>query len=239
MDGERNLILVAEHRLLRECLAFALADSKRWKVTAEEENLGQIVQKLADLSADVLLVDLTLPQDRLSEHLWTLRRQWPDTRILLLGPQELEEEFLPLLEAGASGYLSLECSLSELEDALERVHRDEPLVSPRVAYALFSRLGELGRERARQQQVEALVLTPREFQVLQLVSQGCSNRQIAKELQLSVCTIKNHIHNILEKLGVDRRRQAVEVAIEHRWLPDPRRREVRPVQPSAESRGHI
>lgn len=228
-DGRgRDLILVARHRLLRECLASALKEASRWRVRAEVESLGEVLQDPGGLPADVVIADLTLPQDGLPEHLRQVRGRWPEIKVLLLGPREVEEDFLPLLEAGASGYLIHDCSITELETTLDRVLEDEPQVSPRVAYALFTRLGELGRERLRRQRVEVLVLTPREIEVLHLVSRGCSNRQIAERLHLSVCTVKNHVHNILDKLEVEHRRQAVEVAVRRRWLPDRRRREPPP-----------
>ena len=219
MEKRRDLILVARHRLLRDCLASSVERSRRWRVRAEWEDVAGLVETLGESPADVVLIDLTLPQRALRRRLRAIREAWADTKVLLLGPRESERDFLPLVRAGASGYLLHESSLDDVERALNRVLESEPLVSPRIAYALFSRLHEVGRERRRRRHIEALVLTPRELQVLRLVSEGCSNRQIASRLHLSVYTIKNHVHNILDKLGVKRRWQAVEVAARRRWIP--------------------
>ena len=83
---------------------------------------------------------------------------------------------------------------------------------------MFARLAELSRERARSERVEALELTPREMEILQLIAEGLSNRSIAERLSLSVYTVKNHVHHILEKLHVQDRREAVEHAYARHWL---------------------
>lgn len=219
MTSTRDLAIVAAHRLMGDCLAAALDESNDWHVSTAKERLGEVLGA-GGAPADVVLIDLSLPQEGLADRLCELRRRWPRTKVLLLGPREIEESFLPLLEAGADGYQLHDCSIAELETTLEALIDGETPLPPRLAHAVFARLGELGRERLRQRQLEALVLTPREFQVLQLIAEDCSNRQTAERLHLSIHTVKNHVHNILDKLEVDNRGQAVEVAIRRRWLPE-------------------
>ena len=95
----------------------------------------------------------------------------------------------------------------------------EVYCSPRVTYSMFHRLGEMARERRRHEEAQSLDLTPREMEVLRLISDGLTNRQIAERVCLSVYTVKNHVHNILAKLEVERREMAVEEAYARELAP--------------------
>ena len=101
--------------------------------------------------------------------------------------------------------------------------RGEIACSPRVAHSLFQRLASLGRERRRREKLDFLALTPRELEILRLIAAGLSNQEIAKKLFLSVHTVKNHVHKILETIGVHSRWAAVRHAVERGWINDRRR----------------
>ena len=147
--------------------------------------------------------------------------------MIVLGLSEERDDFLRWVAAGARGYVVQESSLAELETALERVLAGEVYCSPRVTYSMFHRLGELARERRRHHEAHSLDLTPREMEVLRLIADGLTNRLIAERIHLSVYTVKNRVHNILEKLEVERREMAVEEAYARGWL-QPRRRSAGP-----------
>src|SRR5436305_8977574 len=139
--------------------------------------------------------------------------------MLVLGSAEAGDEILTCLEAGARGYVLRDQTLDELKAAIERVARGETVVTPEAAHRLFRRLGELGRESRRHRQLEFLDLTARELEILGLIAQGLSNQAIADRLYLSVHTVKNHVHNMLERLGLTTRGEAVEYARTRGWLP--------------------
>lgn len=218
-----RLLIADRHDLFRDCLATALAEDRRFRVVGRVAMRQDAVERLARTGADVLLVGL----DRSDADGGWLREiliRHPEVKVMLLGRDEPEDRVVGLLEAGASGYLLRDQSLSELRAALEDVCRGHTVCSPRIANSLFSRLAGLGRERRRRERLEFLTLTPRELEVLGLVAEDLSNSEIASQLFLSVHTVKNHVHKILETLGVRSRAAAVRYAIERGWLRDRRRR---------------
>jgi DNA-binding NarL/FixJ family response regulator len=219
-----TLLILGHHQLFRECLASALAGEGRFEVVGEMASGPEALDRLAQSRADVLLVALEPSADGIRDLLRSVEERSPESRVVLLGRDESEEEILECLEAGASGYLVRDQSLEELCAALEAVARGETVCTPRVAHSLFARLARLGRERRRRDKLDYLTLTPRELEILRLVGDGMNNQEIARHLFLSVHTVKNHVHKVLETLGVHSRWEAVRYAVEHGWLRDRRQR---------------
>ena len=219
-----RLLIVDRHDLFRDCLATALAGDRRFQVVGRAGRRQEAVDTLARGGADLLLVGLDSGGDGVGGWVREVLAAYPETKVMLLGREEPEDQVIALLEAGVSGYLLREQSFSELCSAMEAASRGATICSPRIANFLFSRLARLGRERRRRERLEFLTLTPRELEVLGLVAEGLSNGEIAGQLFLSVHTVKNHVHKILETLGVRSRAGAVRYAIEHGWLRDRRRR---------------
>jgi DNA-binding NarL/FixJ family response regulator len=217
-----RLVVADSHRLFRECLAEALRDDAgftRVEVTdADEEALA----RLGGEPVDVLVLGCS-ETGRLRELLREACQRWPGAKILVLGTEDGEEEALALLRAGARGYLFRDQSLGELREAILEIAAGATVCTARIAHLLFSRLGELGRERRRDERLEVLELTSREIEILTLIGDGLKNQEIAKRLYLSVHTVKNHVHNILERLGVKSRWSAVTHACEKGWLQPKRR----------------
>lgn len=223
MGGATRALLVGRHRLFRECLASRLVAAGRVEVAGQVEELRAVPAWIAERPVDLVLVDLARAEDGAERHLCGVATHGGRVKIVVLGLSDERDEFLRWVQAGASGYVLQESSLGDLEEALERVLAGEVYCSPRVTYTMFDRLGELARERRRLRQAQDLDLTPREMEVLRLIADGLSNRQIAERICLSIYTVKNHVHNILDKLEVDGRERAVEKAFERRWLRERRR----------------
>jgi DNA-binding NarL/FixJ family response regulator len=219
-----RLIVADQHQLFRECLASALGRNDRFEVMGRVGEAPELLALLEETDTDLVLVGL----DGLGGAVLTLLREvgkrFPGLKVVLVGRDETGELILDCLEAGARGYLNRDRSLAELCSSLEAVARGERICTSRVAQSLFQRLGRLGQERRRRQKLEFLTLTPRELQILNLIADGLSNQDIAGRLYLSVHTVKNHVHKVLETLGVNSRAGAVRYAIERGWLPDRRRR---------------
>lgn len=217
-----RLVVADSHRLFRECLAEALRDGggfARVEVTDVDQ---AALARLGSEPIDVLVLGGG-EAGRLGELLRDTSRRWPSAKILVLGTEEGEDEALALLRSGARGYLFRDQSLAELRSAILEVAAGATVCTPRIAHLLFSRLGELGRERRRDERLEVLELTSREIEILRLIGDGLKNQEIAKRLYLSVHTVKNHVHNILERLGVKSRWSAVTHASEKGWLQPKRR----------------
>jgi DNA-binding NarL/FixJ family response regulator len=219
-----RLLLVDSHELFRDCLASVLGQDRRFEVVAKVASGREALDRLAEARVDVLLVALDSFADGIRSLMQEIAERSPKSKVVLLGHDGAEERILECLEAGASGYLVRDQSLAELRAAIEAVWRGDTVCTPRVANSLFARLARLGRERRRRDRLEYLTLTPRELEILRLVAEDLSNQEIARQLFLSVHTVKNHIHKILETLGVHSRFEAVRYAIERGWLRDRRRR---------------
>lgn len=220
--GLVRLVVADSHRLFRECLAEALRDDAGFARVEVTDADHASLARLGGEPVDVLVLGGG-EDGKLGELLRQACQRWPGAKILVLGTQEGEDEALALLRSGARGYLFRDQSLDELRDAILEVAAGATVCTPRIVHLLFSRLGELGRERRRDERLEVLELTSREIEILRLIGDGLKNQEIAKRLYLSVHTVKNHVHNILERLGVKSRWSAVTHASEKGWLQPKRR----------------
>ena len=136
----------------------------------------------------------------------------------MMGLTELQSDVIGCIEAGAWGYLPQEASLEDLLNNIHAIAAGEALCSPKVAGVLFSRVAMVGRERELRQVLGLPNLTRRELEVIELIEEGLSNKEIAVRLDIEVQTVKNHIHNILDKLQLDGRKEAARFARERGLL---------------------
>jgi two-component system response regulator NreC len=143
---------------------------------------------------------------------------FPMSRVLLLGVTETPSKLQQYVEAGASGYVLKDAPFHELQAVLEGVGRGETVCSPYIAHAMFTRLSELAETSSQSGSYEPGILSDRELEILLWMAEGWSNRQIAEHLCLSPHTVKNHVHNILKKLRVQRRLEAIKYATERQWF---------------------
>jgi two-component system, NarL family, nitrate/nitrite response regulator NarL len=193
-----RVVIVSRVRLLREGIGQLLA--LRGMHELELTCTTSIHERLDCTSADVVILDMT-GADMLAT-IRRIRQHHPNVRVLALGVDENADDLVACAEAGAAGFLSYESGTEELFTVLASIGRDELWCSPRAAAALFRRHAS----RAAPPRAGPLVmLTRREQEVLALVDEGLSNKEIATRLRLGVTTVKNHVHGILEKLHVHRR----------------------------------
>jgi DNA-binding NarL/FixJ family response regulator len=158
---------------------------------------------------DVLLVSTRLPDHGALRLLDALAELESPARVLVLGLAESEQEILRYVEAGAAGYVLQDDSVDELLANIRAVHSGKAIVSPEIAGALVTRVAELSQVFEDAYAIDSSAqLTPREREVLQLIGQGMTNREIAERLVIELGTVKNHVHSILDKLNVSSRRDA-------------------------------
>jgi len=213
-----SIAIVDDLHLFRECVAEVLDETMGCSVALQVEDAKGLMTSLPSLPPDVYLLSISLPDEgALDLTRWILEGQ-PEAKVLILGgDSETPTQVLECIEAGAAGYVSRRGTLAELKESLEAVMKGETLCSPRLTHSVFSRLAELSNRRPAPVKYEP-VLTARELEILELVADGLSNKEIAKKLIISLHTVKNHIHNILEKLEVGGRYAAVSYAYDRRWL---------------------
>ena len=198
-----RVLIAAQVRLYREGLAQAFGRVDRYEVAGSASSSVEALQMAARLDPDIVLVEHGLPQAA------PLVRQLADRsrKVVVLGVEEVKDEILPLIEEGICGYVTREGSMDDLFATVDAAARGESVCSPRVVAAMMERLATLTRERRSADGPSTL--TSREREIASLIDEGLSNRDIARRLDIELPTVKNHVHNILEKLHVHRRGEAV------------------------------
>jgi two-component system, NarL family, nitrate/nitrite response regulator NarL len=198
-----RVFVLAEIRLYRQGLARVLKRRQDIEVVGLAAGWDEASKALGRLQPDVVLLDMTSPES--FDAVRRTRVTSPASRIVALGVRDREDEVLACAQAGVSGYVTRDDSLETLIAAIESVARGELLTTPRMAAVLFERFGAMS---AATGSADAERLTPREREIAELVRDGFSNKAIAQRLQIEIPTVKNHVHNILEKLKVHRRGEA-------------------------------
>ena len=219
MGGEAIRVLIADdHALFRRGLNMVLESEEGIDVVAEAEDGEDAVAKAEELAPDVVLMDVRMPRLGGIEAARAVRDSLPSAKILMLTVSDEEEDLYEAIKAGANGYLLKEISIEEVADAIRAVVQGQSLISPSMASKLLTEFNTLVRRAEEKQQFPAPRLTDRELEVLKLVAQGMSNREIADDLYISENTVKNHVRNILEKLHLHSRMEAVVYAVREKLL---------------------
>ena len=199
-----RVLVVDDSRLLRDALA-SLLRSEPWVEAVETApDSASALRRAIRFPPTITLLNMAMAGS--IESLRTLARPESHARVVSIGLREDETEIIACAEAGAAGYLLRGDPLSQLRDVVASVAKGEALCSPRVAATLLGRLTALAAERV--SHGDFAELTAREYEVLTLLEDDLSNREIAERLCIEVRTVKNHVHSILDKLGVDRRGRA-------------------------------
>ena len=220
--GERGdairVLIVDDHALFRRGLEMVLEQEDDVEVAGEAGDGAEAIEKAQELMPDVVLMDVRMPRLSGIDATRTIRDVIPTVRILMLTVSDEEEDLYEAIKAGANGYLLKEISIEEVADAIRAVVQGQSLISPSMASKLLNEFNTLVRRAEEKQQFPAPRLTDRELEVLKLVAQGMSNREIAEHLYISENTVKNHVRNILEKLHLHSRMEAVVYAVREKLL---------------------
>ena len=214
-----RVLVVDDHALFRRGLEMVLAQESDIEVVGEAGDGAEAVEQAADLLPDVVLMDVRMP--RRSGHRGLHRHQGRravDAQIIMLTISDEEGDLYEAIKAGATGYLLKEISIDEVATAIRAVAGGQSLISPAMASKLLTEFATLIKRDGDRQQVPAPRLTDRELEVLRLVARGLNNRDIAKQLFISENTVKNHVRNILEKLQLHSRMEAVVYAVREKLL---------------------
>jgi DNA-binding NarL/FixJ family response regulator len=198
-----RVLIVTHVRLYRDGLVQAIGEDARFVVAGTARTPFEAVESVQRSRADIALIDaMTVDLDSAVP---ALRAVVPDLRVLALAVPETEGDVVACAEAGASAIVTSDTPLPAMLQTMESVERGELLCTPRVAASLLHRVQSLSRYG---EVAPAQHLTYREREVLQLIDQGFSNKEIAGALFIELGTVKNHVHNILNKLKVARRSEA-------------------------------
>jgi two-component system NarL family response regulator len=167
---------------------------------------------------DVILMDVRMPKRSGIEATAQIKDILPHAKILMLTISDDEADLYDAIKAGASGYLLKEIPIEEVADAIRSVWAGQSRISPSMASKLLNEFSAMAKASTDRPQVPTPKLTDREMEVLRLVAKGMNNRDIAKDLYISENTVKNHIRNILEKLHLHSRMEAVVYAVREKMI---------------------
>ena len=205
LDLQSRIIIVSDTRLYREGLALSLARADSVVVVGVADTVASALTCIEEKNPDVALLDFAMHDALALPH--AIATAQMKVKVVAFSVADTEDEVCACAEAGIAGYVARDGSREDLIAAVGNAVRGEVLCSPRVAASLFRRLAA-HVQTTRQRPPEA-ALTGREQDIIALIDRGLSNKEIARQLKISLPTVKNHVHNILEKLQVRRRGAAV------------------------------
>jgi two-component system NarL family response regulator len=213
-----RVLVVDDHALFRRGLQMVLEQEDDIEVVGEAGDGAEAVERATDTVPDIVLMDVRMPKRGGIDACTAIKDAVPSAKIIMLTISDEEADLYDAIKAGASGYLLKEISIEEVAAAIRAVNEGQSLISPSMASKLLTEFASMIKRTDDRQQVPTPRLTDREMEVLKLVAKGLNNRDIAKQLFISENTVKNHIRNILEKLQLHSRMEAVVYAVREKLL---------------------
>ena len=199
-----SILIADDHPVVRDGLMGMLESQPDFEVVGEAADGAQAIKLVEELRPEIVLMDLRMPQVDGVTAIRAIKSSQAETQILVLTTYDSDADILPAIEAGATGYLLKDSSREELYGAIRATARGDTVLAPTVAARLVGQMRAPAEER----------LSSRELEVLQLVAEGASNKDIASRLHISQATVKSHLIHIFGKLGVSDRTAAVTVALQ-------------------------
>ncbi|RID84776.1 DNA-binding response regulator [Peribacillus asahii] len=221
-----NIVIIDDHQLFREGVKRILDFEASFDVVAEGDDGSEAMNLVETYHPDVVIMDINMPNVNGIEATQQLIQQYPETKVIILSIHDDENYVQHALKTGAQGYLLKEMDADALIEAVRVVADGGSYLHPKVTHNLVKEYRRLvSDENANQDTIHAPeirrplhLLTRRECEVLQLLADGQSNRAIGETLYISEKTVKNHVSNILQKMNVNDRTQAVVLAIKNGWV---------------------
>lgn len=209
---KQRILLVDDHEVVRLGLKALIDRHDHFEVVGEAGSAREAIEAVAQLHPDVVVMDIRLPGASGIEACEEIVEKHPNTRVIMLTSYAEDEMLFSAIRAGASGYILKQIGGEDLIRALEAIGRGEALLDPAVTQRVFQEVRKAGRD----EEASAFAhLSQQEKHVLQLVSEGRTNREIAKNLFLGEGTVRNYVSSILSKLNVNNRAEAAAYAVEH------------------------
>jgi DNA-binding NarL/FixJ family response regulator len=210
--ARQRILIVDDHEVVRLGLRSLLDRQPNFEVIAEASNAKEALERTADYEPDVVVMDIRLPGTSGIEACQEITEQFPNVKVIMLTSYAEDDMLFSAIRAGAAGYVLKQIGGNDLVRAIEAVGRGEALLDPSLTQRVFEQV----RKAQRDAEASAFAgLTNQEMQVLHLVSEGRTNREIAEALYLGEGTVRNYVSNILGKLGVSNRAEAAAYAVQH------------------------
>ncbi len=211
-----RILLVDDQALFRRAIASLIGDQPDFEIVGEAENGLRAVEMAHQLQPDLVCMDVEMPVMTGVEATRRIRDELPNMKVVILSVSEADEHVFDAIKFGAHGYLLKDLRPEQLYDLIRAVMRNETALSPAIAGRLLREFREHSDRRpVATPEPSGPELTAREVQILQLVAEGLSNKEIGTRLSITEGTVKNHVHNALEKLQLENRIQAAAYVVRH------------------------
>ncbi|MGX9133007.1 response regulator [Rummeliibacillus sp. JY-2-4R] len=207
-----RILLADDHEMVRIGVSAYLQAQPDMEVVAEAENGEKAVELALKHRPDIILMDMVMPIMTGAEATEAIIKQWPEAKIMIVTSFLDDDKVYPALEAGAISYLLKTTNARQIADAIRNTYNGQPVLEPEVTNKMMQRMRHKDKPLHED-------LTDREHEILLLMAQGKNNQDIANELFIALKTVKTHVSNILSKLEVQDRTQAVVYAFNHELVP--------------------
>jgi two-component system response regulator NreC len=215
MTTKIRILIADDHTLFRDGICALLEDEQDMVIVGEADDGREAVRLAGQLKPHVILMDIAMPSLNGLEATRQIKREHPEINVLVLTMYDHEEYFREMLEIGASGYLVKRVAATELVSAIRAVHNGEAVLSPAITRLLLE--DYLSRD-TRKEGDDPNALSPREREVLQLIAEGKTSREIAEILNLSVKTVQSHRTSLMQKLDLHDRGDLIKYAIQKKII---------------------
>lgn len=200
-----SLVLIDDNRLLREGLAALIHSQPGFTVLAASADVDEALQKVRESKPDVVLLDFGLEDHDSLSLTATVHGEVPAARVIVMGLLPLQEDVANYVRAGASGFIMKDASFEDFFKTIRAVAAGAEVLPPALTNSLFTQIARNAAVGSKAKILEAVRLTNRERQVIALLGEGLSNKEISTRLHIAVHTVKSHVHNVLEKLALHSR----------------------------------
>ena len=207
MHAQIAVLLIEDNRLLRDAIAQLLASQPDIALVGAAASGEAALRESHDKTTHVVLVDLGLKDDDSVRLVRELKKATPDVRVIAMDLFPVHEDVVELVEAGVSGFILKDATPADFMNTIRAVARGSHVLPPPLTDSLFSQIARQAAGRGTRAVIDAVRLTQRERQVIDLIGEGLSNKEIAHRLHIATHTVKSHVHNILEKLALHTRLQ--------------------------------
>lgn len=198
-------MLIDDNRLLREGIVAMVHTQAGFKVLAASADAAEALAKVREAKPDIVLVDFGLEDHDSLSLTATVHAEVPEAKVVVMGLQPLQEDVANYVRAGAFGFVMKDASFEEFISTIRTVASGARVLPTQLTNSLFSQIVRNVTVKEKARVVDAVRLTSRERQVIDLLGEGLSNKEIAARLQIAVHTVKSHVHNVLEKLALHSR----------------------------------
>jgi two-component system, NarL family, response regulator NreC len=202
-----KILIIEDNRVLRDGITAMLNEQTDMHVVATIGSGNNIILKASQIQPHIILMDLSLTSFRESSVVQSIRKKIPETRVIGMGFIPTQSDIVEFVEAGASGFILKSATVKEFLGTIRSVAQGEKILPPSLTGSLFSHVIEIALKQKKGKLTNAVRMTKREREIIALIADGMSNKEIAQQLNIATHTVKSHVHNIMEKLALHTRLQ--------------------------------